>query len=223
MEKIRVAIVDDQQLFRKAIAGILAGNEDFELVADAENGQAFLDVLRQTEQVPEIVLVDLEMPRMNGMELNEQLHRLYPSVKTIILTVFKQERFISKMIDEGANGYLAKNCDMEELVLAIKTVHKTGFYFNADCMNALRNASAYRNKKLTNVNNIHIDLTEREQEILLLICKEYTNAEIAEALYISMRTVEGHRNNLLAKTGCRNTAGLAIFAINRGLYKPWLA
>jgi DNA-binding NarL/FixJ family response regulator len=222
MDKIRVAIVDDQQLFRKAIADLLAGTEGFELVADSGNGREFLDALAQLPHLPDIVLVDLDMPEMNGVELNEQLHSRYPSIKTIILSVFNQERFISKMIDAGANGYLEKNCSIEELVTAVQTVHKTGFYFNATCVNALRHAYSYRSKKITNVNNIHFDLTEREQEILELICSEHTNAEIAEQLSISVRTVEGHRNNLLLKVGCRNTAGLVTFAITRGIFKPWL-
>lgn len=222
MDKIRVAIVDDQQLFRKAIADLLSDVEDFELATDAENGQKFLDTLQHLAHLPDIVLIDLDMPEMNGVELNAYLHNHYPTIKTIILSVFNQERFISRMIDAGANGYLEKNCNILELFTAIKTVHKTGFYFNAACISALRNAYSYRNKKITNVNNIHFDLTEREQEILELICTEYTNGEIANKLCISVRTVEGHRNNLLLKVGCRNTAGLVTFAITRGIFKPWL-
>lgn len=222
MDKIRVAIADDQQLFRKAIADLLAGTEGFELVADAGNGRELLDTFPNLEHLPDIVLVDLDMPEMNGVELNDLLHSLYPTVKTIILSVYNQERFISKMIDAGANGYLEKNCSVDELVTAVNTVYKTGFYFNAACINALRHAYSYRNKKITNVNNIHFDLTDREREILELICSEHTNAEIADKLCISVRTVEGHRNNLLLKIGCRNTAGLVTFAIKRGLFKPWL-
>jgi DNA-binding NarL/FixJ family response regulator len=222
MDKIRVAIVDDQHLFRKAIADLLAGTEGFELLTDAGNGREFLETLAQLEHLPDIVLVDLDMPEMNGVELNEILHSRYPAIKTIILSVFNQERFISRMIDAGANGYLEKNCSIEELVTAVNTVHKTGFYFNAACINALRHASSHRSKKITNVNNIEFDLTPREHEILELICTECTNVEIADKLFISVRTVEGHRNNLLLKVGCRNTAGLVTFAITRGIFKPWL-
>jgi DNA-binding NarL/FixJ family response regulator len=172
---------------------------------------------------PDIVLVDLDMPVMNGVQLNDLLHREFPAIKVIILSVHNQERFISKMIDAGANGYLAKNCDIEELISAIKIVHRSGFYFNNDCLSALKNAAAHRNKKLKNINNIPFEITSREQEILLLLCKEYTTAEIAEKLFLSSRTVEGHRNNLLTKIGCRNTAGIIIFAIRNGLYEPWLS
>jgi DNA-binding NarL/FixJ family response regulator len=221
MNKIKIAIADDQHLFRKAIVTILSGMEEFDLIIDAENGRVFMDKLKSSEQ-PDIALIDLDMPEINGMELQKLLHSQYPEVKTIMLTVFNQEAFIGKMIEAGANGYLAKNCDISELVTAIVSVYKTGFYFNADCVKALRNFSFNKKKKLTNNNNIHFDLTERELEILDLICKEFTNNEIADQLFLSVRTIEGHRNNLLAKVGCRNIAGLVIFAIKNGLYKPWL-
>jgi len=223
MNKIKIAIADDQLLFRKAITEVIRNIEDFELLTDAENGQLLLDWLSVSESKPDIVLVDLEMPVMNGVKLNEQLHILYPSVKVIILTVFNQERFISKMIEAGANGYLAKNCHIDELILAIRAVYKTGFYFNNDCLAAMRNAAQHRNTKLKNINNIPFNLTRREEEILLLLCREYSTAEIAEKLFLSARTVEGHRINLLAKTGCRNTAGLVIFAIKHGMFEPHLA
>ena len=223
MEKIKIAIADDQLLFRKAIAEVIRDISDFELVADADNGQLLLDWLEATKQIPHIVLVDLDMPVMNGIQLNEQLHLLHPGVKVIILTVFNKERFISKMIDAGANGYLAKNCDIEELVIAIRTVYKTGFYFNNECIDAMMNAAIHRNKKLKNLNGIQIDITRREREVLLLICKEYTTTEISEKLFLSGRTVEGHRVSLLAKIGCKNAAGLVIYAIKCGLFEPGLS
>jgi DNA-binding NarL/FixJ family response regulator len=223
MDRIRIAMVDDQHLFRKAIAGILCETAGLEMIGDHDNGQSLLDWLKELDELPDIILVDLDMPVMNGVQVNEQLHSRFPTIKVIILTVHNQERFISKMIDAGANGYLAKNCDIEELITAIRTVHKTGFYFNNDCLNALKNAAAHRNKKLKNINNIPFKITAREHEILLLLCQEFTTAEIAEKLFLSGRTVEGHRNNLLAKIGCRNTAGIIIFAIKSGIYEPWLS
>lgn len=222
MEKIKIAIADDQQLFRNAIAGLINDISDFELVAEAGNGEELLNILSNTTKMPDVVLVDLDMPVMNGVQLNEQLHLQYPAIKTIIVTVFNQERFISKLIEAGANGYLAKNCNIDELTTAIRTVYRTGFYFNDDCMTAMRNAAQHRTSRLKNINNIPIALTSREEEILLLLCKEYSTQEIAEELFISVRTAEGHRLNLLAKVGCKNTAGLVVFAIKHGLYEPWI-
>ena len=223
MSKIKIAIADDQLLFRKAIAEVIRGSVDFHLVAEASNGVELLQSLKEMHAPPDIAIIDLQMPEMNGMELKEQMETQYPSVKVIILSVFNQERFISKLLSTGAHGYLHKNCEIEELLTAIRTVYKSGFYFNEASMKALRNVSQYANKKLRNINDIEFDITSREQEVLLLLCKEYATAEIASQLYISARTVEGHRINLLAKTGCRNTAGLVVFAIKSGLYEPWFS
>jgi DNA-binding NarL/FixJ family response regulator len=158
------------------------------------------------------------MPEMNGVELNEVLQEKYPAIKVIVLSVYDQERFIGKMVEAGVCGYLTKNCEIEELKLAIHSTYKNGFYFNQTTVEAMRKAAQYKSTDIKNINNIAIELTEREKEILTLLCKEFTNNEIAEQLFISARTVEGHRNHLLQKTGCKNTAGLVIFAIKNGLY-----
>lgn len=218
MSKILISLVDDQQLFRGGLASLIRSVPDFELVSEAENGQVFLDQLGGGQPVPHIALVDMDMPVMNGVELNAALQKNYPSIKVIILSVYNQERFIGKMIEAGACGYLTKNCEIEELVTAINTTHKSGFYFNQETLQAMRKASQYKSADLKNLSNINIELTPREKEILELLCKELTNTEIGEQLFLSPRTVEGHRNNLLAKTGCRNTAGLVIFAIKNGIY-----
>jgi DNA-binding NarL/FixJ family response regulator len=164
--------------------------------------------------------VDMNMPEMNGMELTELLLKQHPEMRIIILTVHNQERFIIKMIEAGVAGYLVKNCDIEEVLTAIRAAHKTGFYFNESTMQAMRNG--YRNKKgdVRSFANIAVEITEREAEVLRLICREYTNTEIGDRLHISPRTVDGHRNNLLAKAGCRNTAGLVLFAVNNGFFDP---
>src|SRR6202012_3397267 len=213
MRNIRLVIADDQLLFRKGLAALIEKEDDLELVAEGDNGQELLDKLRALPVAPEVAIVDMHMPVMNGVELNDILHQEFPDIKVIILSVYDQERFISKMIDAGASGYLIKNTEVEELLTAVRKVHDAGFYFNQATMAAMKNAWQYRNQNIRNLSRIPIDLTEREREVLRLICKEYTNNEMADALNISVRTVEGHRNNLLAKTGCKNTAGLVVFAI----------
>ncbi|MFN8243330.1 MAG: response regulator transcription factor [Ferruginibacter sp.] len=218
MSTILISLVDDQQLFRGGLASLIRSVPGFELISEAENGQDFLDQLATAPQLPHIALVDMDMPVMNGVELNAELQKRYPSIKVIILSVYNQERFIGKMIEAGACGYLTKNCEIEELVTAINTTHKSGFYFNQQTLQAMRKASQYKATDIKNLSNIAIELTPREKEILDLLCRELTNAEIGEKLFLSPRTVEGHRNNLLAKTGCRNTAGLVIFAIKNGFY-----
>lgn len=219
MNKISIAIADDQLLFRQGLAALLREVEEFDLVLEANNGHDLLQQLKNISQLPQVAIIDLNMPGMNGVELNRILHHEYPSIKVVIVTMYGQERFISKMIEAGASGYLVKNCDTEELISCIRTVSKTEFYFNAAVLKAMRNALQHKTKTIRNLSNIPIELTTREQEILDLICKEFTNPEIAEKLFLSARTVEGHRNNLLAKTGCRNTAGLVIFAVRHGIYE----
>jgi DNA-binding NarL/FixJ family response regulator len=216
MEKIRVAIVDDQNLFRQSLAMMIGSIPQFELVMQAPGGEDLLDILKTIPKLPQVLLLDINMPGMNGIEVNKLLNMEYPQIKVVMLSVHTQERLVAKLITEGAAAYLAKNCDQMELILAIQTVHITGFYVNRQTLIAIQNSSAKRNKLVKNFNT-PLDLTAREHEVLQLICKEYGNVEIARKLFLSVRTVEGHRNNLLIKTQSRNTAGLVLFAIRHQL------
>jgi DNA-binding NarL/FixJ family response regulator len=218
MNEILIGLVDDQQLFRGGLASLIQSVPGFKLFSEAENGKIFIQQLEAAGTLPDIVLIDMHMPEMNGVELNEILQQRFPSIKVLILSVYDQERFIAKMIEAGACGYLTKNCEITELVAAVNTTYKNGFYFNQATLQAMRKAAQFKGSDIRNINNISIELTIREKEILVLLCKECTTAEIGEQLFISPRTVEGHRNNLLMKTGCRNTAGLVIFAIKNGLF-----
>jgi DNA-binding NarL/FixJ family response regulator len=219
MSDILISVVDDQQLFRSGLVSLIRSIEGFSLLSEAANGKIFLEQIEKDNILPHIALVDMEMPEMNGVELNSILQEKYPSIKVIVLSTYNQERFIGKMIEAGACGYLTKNCEIEELSAAINSTFKNGFYFNQETLAAMRKVSEYRSTEIKNINNIAVELTSREKEILLLLCNELTNIEIGERLFISPRTVEGHRNNLLVKTGCRNTAGLVIFAIKNDLFK----
>lgn len=219
MQLITIGVVDDQALFRQGLTSLLKKFSGFNVVMEACDGISLLNLLKTAPRVPEIILLDLNMPGLNGVELNEILHRDYPSIKVIIVTMYSQQRFVRKMIEAGACGYLIKNSDIDELVNCIETVHKTGFYFSPEIIRALRQALHYKEQSIRNINSIPIELTPREQEVLKLICREMTNTEIANELNLSARTVDGHRNNLLYKTGCRNTAGLVIFAVRHSLFE----
>lgn len=222
MNKIKIALVEDQRLFRDGLHALLKDVEDFEIMGVMENGKIFLDKLATYPVKPDVVLLDLNMPELNGVEVSKVLQRKYPEIKIIILTVYDQERFINKMIEAGAAGYLVKNCDLEEVIHSIRTVHKSEFYFNETAIKAMRNASKNKGAILNINGNVQVELTDREKMILNLICKEFTNSEIAEQLQLSTRTVDGHRNNILAKTGCRNTAGLVLYAVNNGIFESKL-
>lgn len=218
MDPINIALVDDQQLFRQGISSLINSAPGFNLLFEAENGADFLQILNMPQQVcPQVALVDMEMPVMDGISLNEQLQKSYPDIKVIILSVYAKERLIAHMIHAGACGYLLKNCDKEELLAAIRTVYNTGFYINAHTLKALQHISP-KKQPIKNIEGFPVELSSREKEILCLICQEFSNTEIAQKLFLSPRTVEGHRNNLLLKTGCKNTAGLVLFAVKSHIY-----
>ena len=218
-EIIRLGLIDDQNLFRQSLSTLLSTVDEYELMMDTESGEACLEMLKGMNTLPHILLLDLEMPGMDGIELNKELQKRYPQIKVIVLSVYTKERLISQTIENGACGYLIKNCGRDELCTAINTVFKSGFYMNINVVKAIQHKSRTKNNAIKNTNNIDVDLTQREAEILRYICKEYSNAEIAEKLFISVRTVEGHRTNLLLKTGCKNTAGLALFAVKHNIFE----
>ena len=219
MSNILISVIDDQHLFRNGLAALIRSVPGFTLLSEAENGKVFIAQLEKDKVLPHIALVDMEMPEMNGVELNGILQTKYPAVKVLIISTYNQERFISKMIEAGACGYLTKNCDAEELITAIKSTCKNGFYFNQETLAAMRKTSQYKPGGIKDISKLPFELSSRENEILLLLCNELTTAEIGERIFLSARTVEGHRNNLLLKTGCRNTAGLVIYAIKYDIFK----
>ena len=220
MSVIKIAIVDDQNLFRQSLGMLIDSVEQFKLISESENGNSFLAKLDvKGTELPHIAIIDMDMPGMNGIELNTILHQQYSGIKVIVLSVHIQPLLITQMINAGAAAYLAKNCDKDELITAIETVYKTGFYFNTGVLLALKNSASYRAQTQTNISSVPVRLTAREKQVLELICKEYNNAEIGEQLFLSPRTIEGHRNNLINKAGCRNTAGLVLFAIKHSLFQ----
>lgn len=215
-DTIYVAIAEDQRLFRECLVSLLNGFERIRVNVEAANGKDLLEKLFVAAPTPQVVLLDLTMPEMNGLDTSRQLKKLFPSLKIIILSVHSEERHIVHMVGEGVNGYLVKNSELSEVVQAVQAVHEKGFYFNESVLRAIHSGMASKHEKSYNPNS---PLTVREKEILELICQEHTTQEIAEKLFLSVRTVDGHRNNLLEKTGARNTAGLVIYALRHDLFK----
>jgi DNA-binding NarL/FixJ family response regulator len=218
MGKIKVALVEDQRLFRDGLYALLNASPEFEMTGVADNGLQFLTMLEKGK-VPDVALIDMNMPHLNGFELVEIIVKRFPVIRPIILTVHNQERFIAKMVEAGVAGYLVKNCDFEEVKTAIASAHSSGFYFNEATIKAMRTINKHKNGPVRSFADIPIVLSDRETQILRLICRENTNAEIAEILNLSPRTVDGHRNNLLAKVGCKNTAGLVLFALKHNIFE----
>lgn len=217
-KKITIAVADDHALFRKGLVGLL---EDFgfvEHVYEASNGLELIELLKIADPLPEIVLLDLRMPVMDGVEATEKIKELFPEIKIIILTMQDDESFILHMIEKGINSFLLKNVEPEELERVIKTLQTREFYFNEKLSNMVVKALYSKGKKAT---SIYYDslFTEREIEVLKLICEELTNQEIADKLNVSKRTIDGHRTALFDKSGVKNTAGLVIYAVKNGIYR----
>jgi DNA-binding NarL/FixJ family response regulator len=215
---INIAFAEDQLLFRKGMMSLLSTLKNMQVLIEVNNGQELLDAIAASKEPIHVALIDINMPQLNGIDTLKEIRLRYPAIKNIILTVHEEDKFIHKLIEEGANAYLAKNTQPTELEKAITAVVDHDYYFNENTMQVMRNYKPPKSQKnsLHNVN----DLTNREKEILQYICREYTGPEIAEKLFITESTVNGHRNNLLAKTEARNTAGLVLFAIKNNLFDP---
>ncbi len=213
---INIGIAEDQHLFRRGIISLINSFEGMKVILEASNGQILLDELKKGLPLPDLLLVDLKMPDLDGIETTKQLRKLYPQIKVIILTIYDEDRFILHLLECGAHAYLFKDSEPEELEKAIHAVANDGFYFNESMLSAIQKSSKQK-KKTPNMIEEQIEMSERERNILELICKEYTTDQIGEKLFISPRTVEGHRNRILEKTGCKNVAGLVVFAIKNNL------
>lgn len=215
---INLAIADDQVLFRKGMIALIREFKGIEVPIEAENGRHLIEQLRVYTGQIDVILLDMSMPEMNGIETMKVLKEEFPDIKVIILTVYNEDKFILTAVEMGANGYLVKNADPSEVEKSIRTVVSHDFYFDDMTLEAMKKGLFTSRQKLSL--NIISDLTQREKQVLELICRESTTSEIAAQLFISERTVDGHRNNLLAKTGCRNTAGLVLFAVKHNIITP---
>ncbi len=212
---VKLAVVDDEQLFIEGLRLIFRAEPDLEVLFDASDGSDMLQKLEDFSILPDIVLLDLKMAPMDGIQTTLKLRERYPDMKVIILSTYYREAFIGQMVKLGVNAFLPKNTNRKELLYAIKTVMDKGLYFTEDLTRILRDQ--VMGKRITSPSFTHTaSLTVREKEVLTLICEQYTANEIADRLHISHRTVDGHRNNLLIKTGARNIVGLVVYALVNG-------
>ncbi len=214
-KKINVIITDDHKLFRKGIIALL---DDFDFIGEtneASNGAELLALLAKIKTLPDVILLDIRMPVMDGVEAHKNIRKLYPEIKVIILTMEDDEQYILHLISEGVNGYLLKNADPDEMEKAILKVVENGYYFSENISTLVIKGMV--KKDLTEVSP-NVDFNERELQILEFICKEFTAGEIAEKLNLSVRTVEGYRQKLIDKAGVKNVAGLVIFAVKNNLF-----
>ena len=208
-------LVDDEVLFRKGISFLLTREKNIEVLFEASNGLELMEFLKGDNPKPDIIIMDLKMPFLNGIEATKIICRDFPEIKIIALTSYDSKSFIANMIDVGAVSYLVKNTTPQELFETINEVAEKGFYYSDYVLNIIQK-DMVANKKTKCSFDSHF-ITSRELEVLQLICKQKSTVEIGEKLFISPRTVEGHRNNLLLKTESKNIAGLVVFAIQHEL------
>lgn len=209
-DKIDIVITDDHNLFRKGMVALIADFEFTGNIYEAGNGAELLGLLAGMQQLPDVILLDLKMPVMDGVDAHARIRQLYPDLKVIILTMEDDEQYILHLINEGVNGYLLKNADPDEVETAIVKVMEKGMYFPENISDiVIKNLSKKEKHEVV----FNPGFTERELEVLALICKQYTAAEIADKLNVSVRTAEGYRQKLLEKSGTKNTVGLIINAI----------
>ena len=209
---IKVLLAEDHTIVRNGIVALLEKEHDIEIVAEARNGEEVLALLKSGVET-DVVLTDINMPDMNGMELISTLSDGYPKIKVLVLTMLEQEKYVVKSLQAGASGYLLKNVNIDEIIFAIKQITSGYKYI---CTGISLKLLAQVNDRYTAgspQNKLNGDISKREIEILTLIAQGFTNGEIAEKLFTSKRTIEGNRQNLLEKTGTKNTAALISFVI----------
>jgi two-component system, NarL family, response regulator DegU len=217
MTRIKLALVDDHNLFRRGIASILGQVADFDLVLEASNGQEFIDKIPR--KMPDVVLLDLQMPVLDGTATADYLREHYPLIKIIVLTMHDEDRMVLHLLEKGVSGYLLKDSDPDEVERAIRKVMDEGVYLNEFVSRAMLRKMTNKTTvvKQSTLYNSKILLSEREKEVLKLICEGLSTAEISDKIFLSPRTVEGHRLRILEKTGTKNTAGMVAYAFKNDL------
>lgn len=208
-EVCRVLLADDHRLFREGLRGLLSVQSGIEVVGVAADGAELVSLTESVEY--DVALIDIEMPVMNGLEAAEKILASHPEARLVALTMHNDEAYYYRMVELGVKGFLLKNSDIDEVVCAVREVCAGGSYFSQELLDSL----------VSNLKESQVEaeplLSEREMEVLPLICQGLSNQEIADKLFISKRTVDNHRANILEKSGCKNTAGMVVWAIKNGL------
>ena len=215
--KHQVFIVEDHQLFREGLKAMLKGRDDMEVVGEAEDGIEAVRLVRKTE--PELVLLDLSMPRMGGISVMKEIKRDLPDTKILALTIHESDQFVLEAFEAGTDGYCIKDASRQELMIAIDSVLEGKTYISPDISEQV--LEGYLNGRKTIKKGSRWDtVTQREREVLKLLAEGYTNKDIGDFLHISVKTVEKHRANLIGKLDLHNVAQLTAYAIDKGIVEP---
>lgn len=213
-DTIKVIIADDHGLFRSGVKTAMSLHKDIKMLAEADNGMQLLSILKHIQ--PDVVLLDIQMPIMDGITTLPEIKKLYPDIRVIMLTMHNDHSMITKLMELGANSYLTKNSDPELIYEAIKTVHEEEFFFNQLTNKALIDGLKMKRQAEANL-PVDAKLTEKEIAILRMICEEKSTKEIADIVELSPRTVEAIRDKLKVKTGAKSMAGLVMYAVKSGI------
>lgn len=213
--KIRLALVDDEQLIVTLLEQFFQKQPDVEVVLTAHSGASLQEQLTTIKDVPQILLLDLRLPQMDGVAITQWLQKDYPDIQIVVVSSHYQKTFMGYLLKTGVSGFVPKGILPQQLLEIVRTVYEQGYYFLPEQVDIMRQqiTSKAPKPKLDTL----INITTREKEVLELLCQQKTAQEIADTLYITRRTVEGHKNNLLSKTGMKNTAGLIVYAIKEGI------
>ena len=214
MQVIKVAIADDHKIFRKGVILSLRPYTNIKFVQEADNGDELLEGLPTAE--PDVILMDLRMPQKDGIETTKIVSKLYPHIYVVVLSMYEDERFVYHLMENGANGYLLKNAEPQEIRKAIMDVYEKGYYLN-NFVNRILLKRTHAKQKVVPSLNSEITLNDKERDVLRYICMEFTAQEIAQKMEISPRTVEAIKDRLMERFGSKNTAGLVFFAVKNNL------
>ncbi len=209
-KKIKIVLVDDHQMFRDGVKAVLMDEANIEIIGEFGNGKDLYDLL--TSQTPDIIITDISMPDISGIEITKYVRKNFPDINILILSMHSNEEFITKALNAGANGYLPKDTSMNELLEAIQSIYKGENYFNKDISNTILKSLVNKSSSTKNET-----LTSREIEIVGHVVDGLTNKEIADKLYISVRTVDTHKNNVLHKLKLKSSIELVKYAIKNNL------
>lgn len=212
MKNLKIFLVDDHNLFREGLKLLISKLDYVEQVFEAADGNTFINSLKDIK--PDITFMDIEMPGMDGINTTKKALEIYPDLKIIALSMYAEEHYYSNMIDAGAKGFVLKNSRFEDINRAITDIYNDKGFFSPEILDAII-SNLYKKK----VEKTRTDLSEREIEILYNICKGFSNQQIADNLFLSKRTVDKHRENILLKTGSKNTANLVVYAIKNGIFE----
>jgi len=213
MSKIKIAIVDDHKLVSKALENMISFNPDFEVMMTCYNGQDFIDELREMKKLPDVVLMDINMPIKNGIETTAELSRIFPNLKVIALTMEDNESTIIKMLTAGAKGYLLKDMSPDILFDAINIVHEKGIFYTDLVTQSLLKIKS--EEKI--IGELNESLKDREVEFIKLACSELTYKDIAEEMCLSPRTIDGYRDSVFVKLNVKTRVGIVLFAIKHNI------